>query len=60
MQAWRFIPTPGADGTHGLIQEAGQGRCLLRGPEKAGTNTPVLTDTCDPTKKTMQWQLVSK
>ena len=60
VQAWRFIPTPGADGTHGLIQEAGQGRCLLRGPEKAGTNTPVLTDTCDPTKKTMQWQLVSK
>jgi hypothetical protein len=58
-QAWRFIPTPGADGAHGLIREAGEGRCLLRGPVKSGSNTPVLTDTCDPAKNTMQWRLIA-
>ncbi|MEI4235189.1 hypothetical protein [Roseovarius sp. D22-M7] len=60
VQTWRFIPTPGADGAHGLISEAGQGRCLLRGPEKSGSITPVLTDTCDPSRVTMQWRLVAK
>lgn len=60
VQAWRFIPTPGANGAHGLIREAGYGRCLLRGREEAGKKTPVQTNTCDPARKTMQWRLVAQ
>ena len=59
-QLWRFIPTletplPRDKAVHGLIQEAGYGRCLQAGKPKAGEKTYVVTKKCDPNVKTMLW-----